>query len=195
MRTFYYMLAIFFLLLTLSCCNLKEQGEEKIIKSFLGHELQIPTNQDSIYWEGKEIPLSSLNTPYIIVNHIDSSGCISCKIRTLDWKLFKEKMDSLFPQQVSILFFIQSIKTKELEWDFKGNAFNSPIYYDPYGLLQKKNNLPVEERYHTFLINAQKKILLIGNPINNSSLMELYIKTLTERDSISHPKQIPILRP
>jgi hypothetical protein len=41
-------------------------------------------------------------------------------------------------------------------------------------------HIPTDERLHTFLLDRDGKVVLVGDPANNSELWELYKKTITE---------------
>ncbi|MDR3093410.1 MAG: hypothetical protein LBU62_02055, partial [Bacteroidales bacterium] len=50
-----------------------------------------------------------------------------------------------------------------------------PVYIDKESFFHKKNpNIPSDERMHTFLLDENNKVVLVGSPIRNEMLWELY---------------------
>ena len=42
-------------------------------------------------------------TPYTILNYVDTTGCVGCKLQLPRWKGMMEELDSLYPSKVSCL--------------------------------------------------------------------------------------------
>jgi len=42
-------------------------------------------------------------------------------------------------------------------------------------------HLPKDERFHTFLLDENNKVILVGYPVNNPKLKELYLKELNKK--------------
>lgn len=60
-----------------------------------------------------------------------------------------------------------------------------PFVYDEEGRFLKYNELPLDSRYHAFLLNQNGEVVLVGNPIGNDKLWELYkqqIRKLMDKD-------------
>ena len=165
------------LLCTFSCRTPGEKDKINAVKAWLGKKVEFPENKvftrfckDTI----TELPC----TNYIIVNYIDSVGCIGCKLQALEWKGFMDKLASVSSERVLLLFYIQAKETKELMWMLRGDDFDYPICFDESGTFRKTNALPPDTVFGTFLLNADKEVVLIGSPIGNHGLEELYMETL-----------------
>lgn len=63
-----------------------------------------------------------------------------------------------------------------------------PALIDENGLFPAANpHIPADSRFHTFLLDKNGKVILIGDPVNNPPLWELYkstITTLIENDGV-----------
>jgi hypothetical protein len=66
--------------------------------------------------------------------------------------------------------------------------FDYPILLDDRGLFPAANpHIPADQMFHTFLIDKNGKVVLVGDPVNNPQLWELYkttIATLIENDGV-----------
>lgn len=159
----------------LSACRSSEK-ENKIsdVRSWIGKEIEFPI--DGVFTRlGKDTVFQLPKKPYMIVNYIDSVGCTGCRLRTLEWKTFMNKLELKYPGMVSLLFYIQAKDTKELMWVLKGDDFSYPVCIDINGDFSRLNQLPSNEAFTTFLLNANKEVLFVGSPVGNPSLEQLYI--------------------
>ena len=138
-------------------------------------------------WEGREILFPDLdvidsvvkdvNWDYKIVTYIDSAECFSCKLNLRDWMGMKQQVDSV-DKKVAFLFFLQTRRTEDLDYKMKWDAFNLPIVFDVQNLFCQLNHFPEDEKFRTFLLDKDNKVLAIGNPIHNPKVKELYLKII-----------------
>ena len=54
------------------------------------------------------------------------------------------------------------------------NHFEYPLFLDKNRQMQQINNFPKEPMFQTFLLDKNNRVLLIGNPIGNTKLWNLY---------------------
>lgn len=66
----------------------------------------------------------------------------------------------------------------DLEFLCKKNFFNYPIFYDKTNDMNKINNFPTSSLLQCFLIDQNNHIILIGNPIRNDNIWDLYKKAI-----------------
>lgn len=85
------------------------------------------------------------------------------------------RLEMKYPGMVSLLFYIQPKNMKELIWILRGDDFSYPVCIDKNGDFNKMNQLPSDEAFGTFLLNANKEVLLVGSPVGNKSLERLYM--------------------
>jgi hypothetical protein len=58
--------------------------------------------------------------------------------------------------------------------------FDYPLLLDGSGAFSAANpHIPTDNRFHTFLIDKNGKVVLVGDPVNNPALWELYKTTIT----------------
>jgi len=121
--------------------------------------------------------LSDINKRFKIVVYTDSSNCNACETKFPVWKI---KYRELVRDNANVgLIFI--INTEEVsEFEFNANTANTPglKLYDTQGIFKKNNNIFNHKDLHTFLLDRDNKILLVGNPLNNQKIFYLYKKTI-----------------
>ena len=89
----------------------------------------------------------------------------------------KQQVDSV-DKKVAFLFFLQTRRTEDLDYKMKWDAFNLPIVFDVQNLFCQLNHFPEDEKFRTFLLDKDNKVLAIGNPIHNPKVKELYLKII-----------------
>ena len=119
---------------------------------------------------------------YIYIMYVDSTSCSECAISHLaDWSQL-EIMDAFKKGLIRYLFIVapkQNQRAHLLNCIRKDTLFNEFIYVDTTGIFERKNpRLPTNKLLHTFLINSQGNVELIGNPITNAEIKNLLIKIL-----------------
>ncbi len=117
------------------------------------------------------------SSKYKIVNYIDSSGCFPCKLKLPLWKQFKKTTDSL-KINVSYIFISQTEHYYDLAVQQQRNYFIMPYYYDKNGIMKKENSIFKNPLGQTLLLDSINQIILIGNPINNQNIRQLYIQKM-----------------
>ena len=93
-------------------------------------------------------------------------------------------MDAFKKGLLRYLFVVapkHSQRTHVLNLIKRDTLFNEFVYVDTMGIFERKNpKLPTNKLLHTFLINSQGEVELIGNPIVNTEIKKLLIK-ITEK--------------
>lgn len=116
---------------------------------------------------------------YIAVTYVDSIGCVKCKLKLSEWKNFKEQLIST-GKSVKIVFIANSSVMKDLSLLFKGADFYPDrVISDVGNQIQLQNNIPNDFMLQTFLLDKASKIILVGNPIHNPKIRDLYFEYIT----------------
>lgn len=143
----------------------------------LGRTLKLPSD----IWNVTHIPSSGMK----IVVYYNKIGCTSCRLKQLaNWQELINEINQMKRKtdvDVDFIFIFRSsaddpaFSEKVQEYNFR-----SAVYYDEKGLFEKQNTLPEDMMYHSFLINKNNQILLIGAPIFSPKLWERYKKKIVE---------------
>lgn len=119
---------------------------------------------------------SSDSVDYIVLSYIDKGGCVKCKLKLYKWKEFKEQLVAL-GKSVSIVFVANESVIKDLDLLLKEADFQPDrLICDKDNKFKTQNNIPKDFMLQTFLLDKTLKIVLVGNPIHNAKVKELYVK-------------------
>jgi hypothetical protein len=127
---------------------------------------------DTISFEIEEV------RPKIII-YINRGGCTPCKLKLSEWKDYMANVHSI-NKKISFIFIVAPENITELDKEFIINDFKHIVYYDLNTNFEEINNLPKDSKYHTFMVNNMNKIILVGNPVINSKINELYLHKIKE---------------
>lgn len=164
---------IFGLILLLgSSCNLKKEIDvTSLVKEWNGKEIIFPKNTFSFQ-------SNNGSTNFKILVYTDSLGCTSCKLRPQQWKKIISEMDSISSIPIHFLFYFNTKDKEEINYIFKRDQFDYPVCIDEADSLNNLNHFPADERFQTFLLDKNNKVVAIGNPIHNPKVKELYMKII-----------------
>jgi hypothetical protein len=172
-------LSIIFIVLFLGSCQFsRKESIKKIIQEWQGKEILIPSDI-SFKSLGRDTASYYLwNNPYKIFTYIDSIGCSSCQLGLYEWKLLIDSC-RLQPIDIGFIFAVHSSDFKRFNEEVRLDNFDYPIIYDEHNYFEKLNKFP-SAPYRTFLLDKDNKVILIGSPINNPQLWELYKNVITQ---------------
>ncbi len=160
-------------LTVIACNNRKKQPEsiESIIKKY--KKIELPNIQEDLQ-NSKSLKIAT----YI---NGDCSVCIS---ELSIWKEWVIK-DSC---SVQFLFFFHSTDSLRLDYIIK-NYFNIeyPLIYDKESKYLSINDIKKDDKmFQTFLLDKDNNVLLVGNPLLNKKLADLYKREIEKRTSKKH---------
>jgi len=164
-------------LLGLFSCKKDERRSEaeKIVSEWIGKEIKFPSGYEcSLLGKDTSLCVDLLNREYKILLYVDSMGCTDCKLRLYNWKQLIAESDSLFSNQLGFLLFFHPKDKKELQFLFKRDHFDYPVFIDNTNQIYSLNNFPDNRTYQCFLLDKDNKVVMIGNPAINPSIWELY---------------------
>ena len=133
------------------------------------------------------VPYRIPKTDYKVVVFVDSVGCISCKLQLPKWKEFIHEVDSLSDGNVPFVFFFQTKDVRELRYILRRDNFPYPVCIDTEDSFYKLNRFPGEMMFQTFLVDSENRVKVIGNPIHNLSVKDLYLKEIAGIEAVSLP--------
>lgn len=136
-------------------------------------------------------------TQYKLLTHIDSIGCVSCKLQLDKWKKLMVEVDSLTDGDMQFLYFFSPERLSDVAYHLKINNFDYPVCVDLKDSLDILNNFPKDDAFNTFLLDKDNRVIAIGNPIHNLKIKELYLKIIQgqpigeEKDTIQTQVVVP----
>lgn len=176
---------IILLLLLFSCQDKKKDEIKHLVTEWQGKEIRFP--QEMVFTrfttDTVDFPLSA--SSHKILVFVDSIGCTSCKLQLHRWKELIQYTDSITQGTVPFLFFFQSNDKKEIRYLLKKDNFDLPICLDQSDKLNRLNHFPADGKFQTFLLDKNNKVVVIGNPIHNPNIRELYLKEISGKQPAS----------
>jgi len=166
-----------FLISTLICIG-QQKDTKSVVNEWIEKKIQLP-KLNSIK-KNKEISINPLNKKIKILTLINGE-CGVCIDELEKWKKYMNKVDILEVGFVFLIYYSSYMDNNYL--DSSGLQFDYP-YFEDFG--QKyiiENKFPKEKQYQTFLLNESNKVILIGNPIINESISNLFLKTIEKEIS------------
>lgn len=176
MKSLLYLLSILFLLT--SCKENKKEEVARLVQEWQGKEIVFPKNITFTRFVTDTVDYQIPQSDYKVLIYVDSTGCTSCKLQLPKWKELIAYTDSVTGNNIPFLFFFQSKDDKELRYILKRDNFNRPVCIDRNSELDKLNRFPQNITFQTFLLDKKNRIVVIGNPIHNLAVKDLYLKQI-----------------
>lgn len=116
-----------------------------------------------------------------LVVYFDSTVCQPCRINRLyEWESIIS-LEAKYDYQFDVMFiFSPSYKQQDFMCrSFATNRFRHIVWFDKKGIFRQINRfVPDDSRFHTFLLNRDNEIALVGNPLSNQNIRVLFDNTL-----------------
>ena len=149
---------------------------EKTVTEWTGKQIVFPPDVPCISLTKDTTCISPNSTPYKILVYTDSTGCTTCKLHLYKWNTLIEEVAKEVLGLVNFQFYFQPKDLDELKILFRRDNFIYPSYIDVDSELNRLNSLPANDKFQTFLLDEDNKVVSIGNPANNPQIWELYKK-------------------
>lgn len=185
MRKLFNIIFLFAILFVNVSCNSRKKVNEEMI-AFHGSHIKLPIDSMINMASMNQMKSSYNSAKYIYIMYVDSTSCSECAISHLaDWSQL-DIMDAFQKGVIRYLFIVaprKSQRAKILNIIKKDTLFNAFIYVDTTNIFERNNpRLPANKLLHTFLINSQGNVELIGNPITNTEIKKLLIKMINNNE-------------
>lgn len=166
------------LMMFLSCSY--KQNISKDLAIMKSRPIVLPLNKDLIVC-GTDTVNNNHMFNYVIYS--DSLDCTSCIINNLySWEPII-KYCQKYPGRIKFNFIFAPMEKnlKHTVLQIKSSNFNFPVVVDSSKQFEKLNpHLPKDRMFHTFLLDKNNRVVLVGNPINNQKIQSLLLKILEE---------------
>ena len=119
----------------------------------------------------------------------DSTECSKCYVRHLDMWNSLIKLEHENPNGIRYYFILEA-NPEKLETTTSmlqsTTQLKHTIYVDTAQYFRKKNpQIPSDVLFHTFLLDNDNKVVLVGDPTKNKSIQNLFKQILNENLGIS----------
>lgn len=166
-----------FLFLSIICISCEHHTVRQKIEAFISQPVAIDLDSMvSARMLNAQFPQRNISAEYIWVDYVDSLECTDCAIKK--FAKWRELMNSECARRLDFLFILspnrhhlKSVLVK-LQTD---TLLNNYIYVDTCNVFIRQNSHIPKERYlHTFLLDRQGKVILVGNPNANIRVDSLF---------------------
>ena len=124
-----------------------------------------------------------------LVMYYDSSSCISCALKKLpSWENTLERINT-YPNKLKAYFIFapSDAKLKLFYIALKNRTYSPPIFIDTMRCFEHRNpNIPSTPILHSFLLDEQNNVILVGNPLENKRIEEMFWRIVKEK--LGEPK-------
>lgn len=170
------------LFMIISCHN--EPRLSKKLSVLQSRPITLPLNNDLMIYNVDSMPFNKVTEKLKYIIYSDSLDCTSCMINNLSsWNSileYCEKYNGKF-----IFQFIFSPHKKDLHQIsmlIKHSGFKYPIMIDTKKRFEKLNpHLPKDRLLHAFLLDENNNVILVGNPLRNKKIKEMFYKIMEEK--------------
>lgn len=168
------------LLLIFFSCSQRKNKEEiaRLLGEWQGKEILFPDNIIFTRYLTDTLDYQLPQSEYKMLIYVDSSGCTSCKLQLSRWKELKAYADSVTNFEIPFIFFIHSKDYAEILYLLRVSEYDSPVCIDINDELNKLNHFPSNSHFQTFLLNSENKVVMIGNPVHNVAIKQLFLKII-----------------
>lgn len=158
-------------------CSQQKQTLPQLLEEWQGKRIVFPADPVFTRYGKDTVDFKITQSPYAVLFYVDSSSCVSCKLKLDEWKSFRHEVDSL-GGEVQYLFFIHNRRYKYVRNILKSESFDWPVCLDADNTLDKLNHFPADEQLHAFLLDRDKQVLVVGDPMRNLEIRNLYLKRI-----------------
>lgn len=178
---------IFIAILLLSCKESKQNRIARLVNEWNGKIIQFPDSMCLTSYRNDTAIVKYIReqTPYTILNYVDTIGCVSCRLQLPRWKTMMEELDSLYPNKVTCLMVFNPQGKRKLIKHLRNNQFNYFVYIDEMDTFNRMNKFLNEEDFGTFLLDKNDKIVAIGNPVLKPRVRDLYFHIISGKMVVS----------
>ncbi|MBW6536239.1 MAG: hypothetical protein K0B11_14620 [Mariniphaga sp.] len=147
-----------------------------ITKSMLGRNISFPDSLLQKLQETEKSVLNKRNRPKII--SVIAGNCETCIKDFKKWEPYLKEM-KLMGYNNNLFFIVEDVDASFFKKYYGEEAPTKlTLYFDKNQTFSKLNNLPHIKMLKTFMIDTNNEIILVGNPVHDRNLWNLYLEGL-----------------
>ena len=160
-------------------CQRRNSGLNRLVEEWKGKEIDLDGlvytkyGNDTIKYDTKECD-------YKIFTYVDSQGCTDCKMKLEEWKSYLKELKSISCKRLGFVYYCAPKSKKTTQYLLQKHEFDLPVCIDTTNRLGFDYNLPRNYTLQTFLLDKKNKVKVIGNPLLNKKIKDLYQEILQE---------------
>ena len=153
------------------------------LQEFISNNIIIPSDIQKVSNRNIELCTVDSLSKWIIL--IDSLQCSSCRIYHLyDFLPGYEMLDSIPDCELMAIFSPRQEEYDEVVKQLMILNFPYPVYVDYSCSFRKLNSfIPDDTRFHSFVIDKNRKPVFVGNPMSGQKMMDLFIQVVSNLEA------------
>ena len=167
------------LVLFSSCKEGTKEQFARLVQEWQGKEIVFPQDMAFTRFVTESVDYRIPDAEYKVLVYVDSVGCTSCKLQLPKWQELIAHVDSATNGNIPFIFVFQSKDDRELRYILKRDNFDRPVCIDRNNRFDELNQFPQDITFQTFLLDKDNKVKVIGNPVHNLAVRDLYLKQIT----------------
>lgn len=173
-------LLLFFISIVFWSCT-QEARLRKKISEIAEHRINLCLDSMMVYhYANDSCCMSQKNdAPYKCVVYVDTTDCSFCMLKRL--LLWNDYIPYEVAGKISLFFIVSSRKNEaySLNRQLKHISLRHDVYIDTCQCFMRKNSFfPKEKIFHTFLLNRDNHVVLVGDPIGNAKIENVLLKKI-----------------
>ena len=167
----------------LCSCTVTDNQKKKLadeLRLFREVAITFPDNLLAKRYDEQAPDISLLNRPLKMVVYVNREGCGSCKITGL-LPVYQFILENRHVEKFGMVVILSPSHIKLSDDYLEQFRLRQTFFFDLDGSFERLNpHLPENERFHTFLLDENNKVVLVGNPVRNTKLKNLYLAELNK---------------
>ncbi len=179
----------FFLLLfgvaaLLAGCDRSGQKQGKLVQRLVGREIRFSDKllRSTERWLSDSLRGLAVGSGPKILVCVASEECNVCQMHVPEWNGYIRELNRWLGRTPVV--FVVAEQAERAIGVLRSYHCEAPVLVDPSGGFWIENELPTYSTFGTFLLDSANRVVLVGSPIGNPRLWELYkqqIEKLTGR--------------
>lgn len=167
-----------------SACTVKSEQQKKMeaeLRLFKEKAILLPNNMEAANCDEQRLPDTTLlHRSLKMLIYVSKSGCTNCKLRAL-LPIYMFILENKHLKDFGVVIVLKTEDREATESVLKDLRFRQTVFYDLDGSFERLNpQLPMDEEFHTLLLDKENKVVLIGSPAHNEELNKLYLEELNK---------------
>lgn len=161
-----------------ACQENKKEQFARLVQEWQGKEIVFPQDMAFTRFVTEPVDYRIPDAEYKVLVYVDSVGCTSCKLQLPKWQKLIAHVDSATNGNIPFIFVFQSKDDRELRYILKRDNFDRPVCIDRNNRFDELNQFLQDITFQTFLLDKDNKVKVIGNPVHNLAVRDLYLKQI-----------------
>lgn len=188
-----YIILSFLLVCCLSACDNHKKKAVENVKRMQSTPITLSFNK-MVCWSEDYLGTIDLckGAKLKLVHYIDSAQCTTCYLQSVVQDDNLLRIEKASRNQFINVFVIEpgERRKKILQSDYKHGLLPKLVFVDTAHVFVKENsNIPEEIIYHTFLLDENDRVLLVGNPLTNENVHNIFLHIINEKFKINVSKK------